>query len=129
MTANYDAKMTAFLKLLNEQAAGAGNVFEVQPGRKYDKVFISRSGGRTGRYMVDRSTEEIYGIKSWAMINLRRKYGNLDSITDWAWFRSPPKVIPGTGSAIELNDRENEIKSMYKKRGRPRKAAKVSSTP
>jgi hypothetical protein len=51
------------------------------PGRKYWKVDISGSG----RFMVEVDTEVIYGIKSYGQVHKGKRYGNLDSISEWYW--------------------------------------------
>lgn len=94
---------------------------EVETGRKYDKVCINTGAQRLGRYMVDRNSWVIYGIKSWAQVNERRTYGSLDTIAEWNWEPYYAIPIPGTPSAKAHAAREAEIQSQHKPRGRPRK--------
>jgi hypothetical protein len=57
--------------------------FEVRivPGRKYTKLDV----GRSGKYMVDNATEEIFGIKAYGVIHKGHRYGTLDHIENWYW--------------------------------------------
>jgi len=96
--------------------------FGVEMGYKYDKVFlITRAGQRIGRFMVETRTGDIFGVKSWTQVNRRRRWGNLDQIEQWDWSRNDPVPLPGTDAEVELAEREQEIRSNYKQRGRPPK--------
>lgn len=53
----------------------------IVPGLKYDKVDI----GSSGRYMVDRCTGAIYGIKGYGQIHKGHCYGTLDTINTFWW--------------------------------------------
>ena len=86
------------------------------PGRVYDKVHAS---GEEGRYMVERKTGDIYGIKSWNQHNPRRLYGNLNSVAQWDWSVFPAVPVAGTLSETLHNAREATFAVTYKKRGRP----------
>ena len=99
------------------------------PGRVYDKV---HAVNESGRYMVERKTGYIYGIKSWNQHNPRRLYGTLDTVDQWDWSVFP--AIPKTGTMAEYyhSDRENQYTLSYKKRGRPlgaKNKVKVLSSP
>ena len=95
---------------------------EIETGRKFDKVYIkTKAGQKLGRYMVDRNSWEIYGIKSWAQINPRRTYGTLDSITQYDWSGYYGTPIAGSSAERIHTERESQIASAYKKRGRPKK--------
>lgn len=48
---------------------------------KYFRVDV----GTSGRYMIERSTERIYGIKAYGVINKGHYYGTLDTIDDYFW--------------------------------------------
>ncbi len=50
-------------------------------GKKYAKVDI----GRSGRYMVDMATGEIFGIKGYGVIHKGHRYGTLDTIEAYNW--------------------------------------------
>ncbi len=77
--------------------------------------------------MVDRRTGEIFGTKSWAMINTRRQYGTIHTFNEWDW--SPesrrPTPISGTPSYTLHEQREAGFKANYGPRGRPRKSVTV----
>ena len=98
-----------------------GDIAEIETGRKFDKVYIKTKVQKLGRYMVDRNSWVIYGIKSWAQINERRTYGTLDTVDqyDWSSFYGVPKA--GTEAEKLHRELEAQIASGYKKRGRPRK--------
>jgi len=53
----------------------------IKHGNKYTKVDI----GRGGRYMVENSTGNIFGIKAYGQIHKGHFYGTLDTINDWYW--------------------------------------------
>lgn len=59
----------------------------IKPGNKYTKVDI----GRGGRFMVENSTGNIFGIKAYGQIHRGHQYGTLDTITDWNWTEYYPK--------------------------------------
>jgi hypothetical protein len=94
---------------------------EVETGRKFDKVFVNTGHQRLGRYMVDRNSWAIFGIKSWAQVNDRRQYGTLDTVDQYDW--QPHYGVPKAGTQAEKDflAREAEIQKEYKPRGRPRK--------
>jgi len=98
-----------------------GETVEIETGRKFDKVYVKTSVQKLGRYMVDRNSWVIYGIKSWAQINERRTYGTLDTVDqyDWSHFYGVPKA--GTEAEKLHQELESQITAGYKKRGRPRK--------
>ena len=107
------AKLERFATLFQEQSLaelvrrkldGPGNRAECQTsvkmGRKYANVDI----GRSGRYMVELATGNIYGIKGYGQIHKGHQYGTLDTIDEWEWGgytatrRAPatPKKAPWT---------------------------------
>lgn len=53
----------------------------VKTGLKYANVDV----GHSGRYMVELSTGEIYGIKGYGVIHRGHHYGNLDTINQYDW--------------------------------------------
>ena len=53
----------------------------VKQGKKYIKVDV----GHSGKYMVEISTEKIYGIKAYGVIHRGHCYGTLDEIDQWYW--------------------------------------------
>ena len=119
----YTQKMEKFVNALNTTNSSAthGDKWEIETGRKFDKVYVKTSVQKLGRYMVDRNSWVIYGIKSWAQINPRRTFGTLDTIDQYDW--SPYNGVPKAGTQAEKvhNETEAKIAAGYKKRGRPRK--------
>ena len=120
----YTQKLEKFVNALNTTNSSAthGDKWEIETGRKFDKVYVRTSVQKLGRYMVDRNSWVIYGIKSWAQINPRRTFGTLDTIDQYDW--SPYNGVPKAGTQAEKvhNETEAKIAAGYKKRGRPRKA-------
>lgn len=53
----------------------------IRDGKKYVKVDV----GGSGKYMIEKETEAIYGIKAYGVIHKGHKYGTLDTINDWYW--------------------------------------------
>ena len=43
--------------------------------------------GSSGKYMIDNSTGNIYGIKAYGVIHRGHCYGNLDTIQEYYWGR------------------------------------------
>ena len=119
----YTQKMEKFVNALNTTNSSAthGDKWEIETGRKFDKVYVKTSVQKLGRYMVDRNSWVIYGIKSWAQINPRRTFGTLDTVDQYDW--SPYNGVPKAGTQAEKvhNETEAKIAAGYKKRGRPRK--------
>ena len=122
----YTQKMEKFVNTLNTTNSSAthGDKWEIETGRKFDKVYVKTSVQKLGRYMVDRNSWVIYGIKSWQQVNERRMYGTLDTVDqyDWSTFYGTPK--PGTEAERQHNQREAAIATNFKPRGRPRKGTK-----
>lgn len=120
----YQEKLEKFVNALNTTNSSAthGDTWQIETGRKFDKVYVKTSVQKLGRYMVDRNSWLIYGIKSWAQINPRRTFGTLDTVDqyDWAHYNGVPKAgSPAEKAHVEA---EAKIAAGYKKRGRPRKA-------
>jgi hypothetical protein len=64
----------------------------VKPGKKYTKVNI----GNSGRFMVEVSTGNIFGIKAYGQIHRGHFYGTLDTINEYYWGNYYPQKIIGT---------------------------------
>lgn len=96
---------------------------EIETGYKFDKVYVVTDCGqgatqKLGRYMVESRTGDIWGIKSWTQVNKRRWYGTLDSVGDYDWSDFYARPLPGTDAERGQFERESNIKSAHKKRGR-----------
>lgn len=125
----YVEKLEQFRAALERADLGCvqnGDKVHIETGRKFDKVYIQTYHNdkplqRLGRYMVDRNSWVIYGIKSWAQVNLRREYGTLDSVDQYEWshYYGVPKA--GTDAAASHAAREENIMLGFKPRGRPKK--------
>ena len=118
----YSQKVEKFVAALTKENVGVkGVTWQVETGRKFDKVYVKTDVQKLGRYMIDRNSWIIYGIKSWAQINPRRTYGTLDTVSqyDWSGHVGTPKA--GTDAENLHNELEAQIAAGYKKRGRPRK--------
>ena len=71
----YTQKLENFVKTLNTENPGlTGDTWKVETGRKFDKVYVQTPNQKLGRYMVDRNSWQIFGIKSWAQINPLQSY-------------------------------------------------------
>jgi hypothetical protein len=115
----YTSDITNFA---NKLSADLAVNISVDSGRKYDKVYVTSMKGNKCLYFVDRADGSIYGSKSWAMLNLRRNFGTLQTTSEWVW-TSPvrPIPIPGTDSYDAHLAREANISKNYGPRGRPKK--------
>ncbi len=67
-------------KMIQEVVDRESNV-RIIFGKKYIKIDV----GSSGKYMVEASTGDIYGIKAYGQIHRGHYYGNLDTIEDWTW--------------------------------------------
>jgi hypothetical protein len=54
---------------------------KIVDGNKYIKVNV----GTSGKYMVEKSTGIIFGIKGYGQVHKGHKYGTLDTINEWNW--------------------------------------------
>ena len=78
----YTQKLNTFVQALNDGRAHPDfGTWMIETGRKFDKVYEQTKNQRLGRYMVDRNSWQIFGIKSWAQINPRRTFGTLDPVS------------------------------------------------
>ena len=91
---NFDEKIQQFAKVLEEHQiarlhrdglACEGNLMnaktKVVPGKKYVKVNI----GGSGKYMVEKETEMIFGIKAYGVVHTGHRYGTLDTTAEYEW--------------------------------------------
>ena len=52
----------------------------IKEGKKYIKIDV----GTSGKYMIDREGH-IFGIKGYGVINKKKYYGTLDTISNYFW--------------------------------------------
>jgi hypothetical protein len=52
-------------------------------GQKYIKVDV----GRSGKFMIEKETGNIFGIKGYGVIHRGKRYGNLDNFEQFHWGR------------------------------------------
>ena len=50
-------------------------------GQKFTKIDV----GQSGKYMIENSTGNIYGIKGYGVVHRGKFYGTLDTINDYWW--------------------------------------------
>lgn len=50
-------------------------------GAKYIKIDV----GTSGKYMIEKTTGNIYGIKAYGVIHRGHQYGTLDTINEYFW--------------------------------------------
>ena len=50
-------------------------------GNKYTKIDV----GNSGKYMIDNSNQQIFGIKAYGVIHKGHQYGTLDTIDAYNW--------------------------------------------
>ena len=76
---------------------------EVIEGKKYTKINV----GSSGKYMIDISTGDIYGIKGYGVIHKGHHYGTLDTINAWNWggytARKIQEMPAAVAEAIQLS--------------------------
>lgn len=53
----------------------------IKPGNKYWKIDV----GCSGKFMVEKATEIVYGIKAYGQIHKGHAYGTLDTTDQWYW--------------------------------------------
>lgn len=100
-----------------------------EKGYKFVKVFLVNAEELRdeGRYMVDRRTGDIYGVKSWTQVNFRRWFGTLETVEEYDWSEYHARPLPGTDAEREHVSREDKIRSSHKKRGRKTRAEKLAT--
>jgi len=116
MTTEFAARLENFrLRVENDQieryrsdfgAASAGGVNEksattttTKPGTKFAKVDI----GRCGRYMVEVSTGNIFGVKSYGTVHRGHFYGTLETTDQWFWGEYYPHKKDGSSRNQAVN--------------------------
>ena len=90
MEPTFAKKLEKFRKLLeNEQAhrrkidypSLSPDIVTIKWGIKYVNVNV----GGSGKYMVVKDTQEIFGIKAYGVIHRGHFYGTLDTVDQWDW--------------------------------------------
>jgi len=80
-----EARLKGYLAFLDNIKA------RLTPGRKYTKLDVTLTNGQwTGKYMVENTTGNIYGIKGYGQVHKGHWYGNVDEIADYHWGRYYP---------------------------------------
>lgn len=89
-----EQKIESFAELLEQQQierlyghnlACEANIINAKVTTKQGKKYIKVDVGPSGKYMVEISTEKIYGIKAYGVIHRGHYYGTLDEIAQWYW--------------------------------------------
>ena len=80
---------------------------KIVPGKKYWKI----DTGGSGKYMVEMSTEKIYGIKGYGVIHKGHYFGTLDEVNDWHWggYRASRKRIKLEGMMMPVCENSNSF--------------------
>ena len=53
----------------------------IREGKKYIKIDV----GTSGKFMIEKTTENIYGIKAYGVIHRGHHYGSLQTINQYYW--------------------------------------------
>lgn len=71
----------------NAQKAGRRTYFEIgfDDNKKYVRVWQDNGVQTSVVCFVEKETGTIYGADGWKRPNMKRCYGNLDTINDWDW--------------------------------------------
>lgn len=93
-------------------------VATIRPGRVYVKI----DQGGSGRFMVEKSTGIIFGIKGYGKVNKGREYGTLSTVDLFAWGGYGPalkgetdkEALENQGTARRACDRARQIQAVAK---------------
>lgn len=89
-----EQKIKSFAELLEQEQierlhktdlACEANIINSKVTTKAGKKYIKVDVGSSGKYMVEISTQRIYGIKAYGVIHRGHYYGTLDEIHQWYW--------------------------------------------
>jgi hypothetical protein len=86
------------LARLYSQSQADNEHVEVITGRTYDKVNLGTMwNGHIGhgKFMVERSTGIIYGIKGYGQVHKGYAYGTLGTVDQWYWGDYYPRRLTG----------------------------------
>ncbi|MDA8223892.1 MAG: hypothetical protein M0Z35_19805 [Desulfitobacterium hafniense] len=135
---NFNEKLTSFAQLFESDRISALSQESLKHdfnianckvsthhGRKYTKVDCNGSGV----YMVDNTTEEIFGIKAYGVPHKGQRFGTLDTICDYNWgeYRAY-KTQPRTGVKIQSADEILKARNYQEPVRELEKPAKVFSS-
>jgi len=79
-----------------------------KPGKKYTKIDVRSSG----KYMVNNSTGDIFGIKAYGVPHLGKRYGNLDTIDQYDWSGYEAHRVEKKEAAPSAFDKAPEVKAI-----------------
>ena len=71
----------------------------MKPGTKFTKVDV----GTSGKFMVENSTGNIYGIKGYGVIHKGHFYGTLDTTAEYSWGKYYPEKVAGPAPEVQSN--------------------------
>ena len=71
--------------LHNRNLACEANILNAKVSTKTGKKYVKIDVGPSGKYMIEISTEKIFGIKAYGVIHRGHCYGTLDEINQWFW--------------------------------------------
>lgn len=135
---NFNEKLVNFAQLFESDRIGALSTeslkydFNIRnckvstsPGRKYTKVDCNGSGV----YMVDNTTEEIFGIKAYGVPHKGQRFGTLDTIYNYNWggYRAH-KVQSRTEIKLQSADEILKARGYKEPAKEPEKPEKVFSS-
>jgi len=89
-----EQKIKEFAELLEQQQieylhrrnlACEANILNAKVSTKTGKKYVKVDVGPSGKYMIEISTEKIFGIKAYGVIHRGHCYGTLDEINQWYW--------------------------------------------
>jgi hypothetical protein len=102
-------------RLVSRNLACDGNVNSAKTcivdGNKYIKVDI----GTGGRYMIEKETGIIFGIKAYGQVHKGHAYGTVDTIAEWDWSdyypkrRTEPKKTVAVDLPVPVEKKKEEI--------------------
>ena len=90
MDPTFPEKIERFRKLVEDEQAQRRkvdypslslDVVKIKEGKKYVNVDV----GGSGKYMVIKDSQKIFGIKAYGVIHRGHPYGTLDTIDQWDW--------------------------------------------
>ena len=61
------------------------HIVQVRPGPKYTKVDVGPEHNMSGKYMIENSTGDIWGIKGYGVVHRGHHYGTLATVDAWYW--------------------------------------------